>query len=306
MTGFLVRRLAHSAVVLLVVVTAVFFLFRLAPGDPARLVAGLGASEEAVAQVRRELGLDRPLWAQYLGYLRDLSRLDLGRSILYGQEAAAVIARRVPATLLLTATSLAVALAVSVPVGIASAVAPGSALDRVGMAASVALLSIPNFWLGLLLMTLFAVRLRWLPAAGSGTAAALVLPSLAIAARLIALFARTVRSALAEVLRHDYVRTATAKGLSRARVITRHALRNALIPLVTLVGLQVGYLLGGSVVVETLFSYQGLGLLLITAAGARDYAVVQGLTILYVVLFLAINLAVDAAYARIDPRIQYR
>ena len=306
MVGYLVRRLTHSAVVLLVVVSAVFFLFRLAPGDPARQLAGLGASEEAVARVRQQLGLDWPLWQQYVAYLSGLLRLDFGQSLLYGQDTMQVIVKRLPPTVALTASSLGLALAIGVPVGIASAVAPGSRVDRYGMLASVLLLSIPNFWLGLLLISAFAVQLGWLPAGGSTGIASLVLPSTAIAARLVALFARTARSSLSETLRLEYVRTAAAKGLRRHVVIVRHALRNALIPVVTLVGLQIGYLLGGSVVVETVFAYQGLGLLLITAAGARDYAVVQALTVLYVTVFLMLNLVVDVLYARLDPRVQYR
>lgn len=306
MTRFLMRRTFRAIVVLAVVVTAVFFVFRLAPGDPARLVAGLGASEAAVAAVRAEMGLDRPLVTQYLAYVRGLIRMDLGRSILYGDRIAAVVAEHVPRTLVLTAAALGLALLIGLPAGIASAVWPGSTIDRVATAGTVALLSIPNFWLGLLLISLFAVQLQWLPAGGSGSLSALILPSLAIAARLAAVFARTARSAMLDVLGQDYIRTAVAKGIASRRVVLRHGLRNALIPVVTVVGLQLGYLLGGSVVVETLFSYSGLGFLLINAVGVRDYAVVQALTLVYVAAFLAINLLVDMAYAAIDPRIQYQ
>ncbi|MBE3597834.1 MAG: ABC transporter permease [Limnochordaceae bacterium] len=306
MVRFVLRRAAQAVGVLALVLTAVFFSFRLAPGDPARLAAGLGASEEAVARVRAEMGLDRPLAAQYLSYLEGLARLDLGRSTLYGRDIAGAIAKSLPATLALAASSLLTALVLGIPAGIVSALRPGSMLDRLASTLSVALLSIPNFWLGLLLMSGFAIRLQWLPAGGSGTLATLVLPSIAVAARLVALFSRTARSALLEVLGQEYVRTAVAKGLRPATVVVKHALRNASIPIVTLLGLQVGYLLGGSVVVESLFSYQGVGFMLITAAGARDYAMVQSLTILYVATFLVVNLLVDLAYARIDPRIQYR
>ncbi len=306
MGRFVLRRVLQAAGVLALVLTAVFFLFRLAPGDPARLVAGLGASEEAVERIRSEMGLDRPLVVQYFAYLRGLVRLDLGRSILYGDDVAAAIAKSLPPTLALAGAALCLALGLGIPAGVASAVWPGSLVDRLASAASVALLSIPNFWLGLLLMTVFAIRWQWLPAGGSDAPASLVLPATAVAARLVALFARTARSALLEVLSQEYVRTAVAKGLGPGTVIFKHALRNSLIPVVTLLGLQVGYLLGGSVVVESLFAYQGIGFLLITAAGARDYATVQSLTILYVGTFLAINLLVDLAYARLDPRIQYR
>ncbi|BAS28070.1 glutathione ABC transporter permease [Limnochorda pilosa] len=306
MARFLIRRTLRAIIVLAVVVTAVFFVFRMAPGDPARLVAGLGASEEAVAAVRAEMGLDRPLVSQYVSYVQGLFHMDLGRSVLYGKDIAAVIAEHVPRTLGLAAAALGLALLIGLPAGIASAVWPGSVIDQVAAAGTVALLSIPNFWLGLLLISLFAVQLHWLPAGGSGSAWALVLPAVAVAARLAAVFARTARSAMLDVLGQDYIRTAVAKGIASRRVVLRHGLRNALIPVVTVVGLQLGYLLGGSVVVETLFSYSGLGFLLINAVGVRDYAVVQALTLVYVAAFLAINLLVDLAYAAIDPRIQYQ
>lgn len=302
---FALRRAFRAVILLMVVVTVVFFVFRLAPGDPARLVAGLGASEEAVATVRAQMGLDQPLVVQYVQYVKGLLHLKLGRSILYGDGIAAVVVEHLGPTLILTAAALGLALLIGLPAGIASAVWPGSVVDRVATAATVALLSIPNFWLGLLLITLFAIQLGWLPAGGSGSVSTLVLPALAIAARLAAVFARTARSSMLDVLGQDYIRTAVAKGVPSLRVVSRHGLRNALIPVVTVVGLQLGYLLGGSVVVETLFSYPGMGFLLINAVGVRDYAVVQALTLVYVAAFLTINFVVDMAYGAIDPRIQY-
>lgn len=302
---FALRRAFRAVILLMVVVTVVFFVFRLAPGDPARLVAGLGASEEAVATVRAQMGLDQPLVVQYVQYVKGLLHLKLGRSILYGDGIAAVVVEHLGPTLILTAAALGLALLIGLPAGIVSAVWPGSVVDRVATAATVALLSIPNFWLGLLLITLFAIQLGWLPAGGSGSVSTLVLPALAIAARLAAVFARTARSSMLDVLGQDYIRTAVAKGVPSLRVVSRHGLRNALIPVVTVVGLQLGYLLGGSVVVETLFSYPGMGFLLINAVGVRDYAVVQALTLVYVAAFLTINFVVDMAYGTIDPRIQY-
>lgn len=302
---FALRRAFRAVILLMVVVTVVFFVFRLAPGDPARLVAGLGASEEAVATVRAQMGLDQPLVVQYVQYVKGLLHLKLGRSILYGDGIAAVVVEHLGPTLILTAAALGLALLIGLPAGIASAVWPGSVVDRMATAATVALLSIPNFWLGLLLITLFAIQLGWLPAGGSGSVSTLVLPALAIAARLAAVFARTARSSMLDVLGQDYIRTAVAKGVPSLRVVSRHGLRNALIPVVTVVGLQLGYLLGGSVVVETLFSYPGMGFLLINAVGVRDYAVVQALTLVYVAAFLTINFVVDMAYGTIDPRIQY-
>lgn len=302
---FALRRAFRALILLMVVVTVVFFVFRLAPGDPARLVAGLGASEEAVATVRAQMGLDQPLVVQYVQYVKGLLHLKLGRSILYGDGIAAVVVEHLGPTLILTAAALGLALLIGLPAGIVSAVWPGSVVDRMATAATVALLSIPNFWLGLLLITLFAIQLGWLPAGGSGSVSTLVLPALAIAARLAAVFARTARSSMLDVLGQDYIRTAVAKGVPSLRVVSRHGLRNALIPVVTVVGLQLGYLLGGSVVVETLFSYPGMGFLLINAVGVRDYAVVQALTLVYVAAFLTINFVVDMAYGTIDPRIQY-
>lgn len=302
---FALRRAFRAVILLMVVVTVVFFVFRLAPGDPARLVAGLGASEEAVATVRAQMGLDQPLVVQYVQYVKGLLHLKLGRSILYGDGIAAVVVEHLGPTLILTAAALGLALLIGLPAGIVSAVWPGSVVDRMATAATVALLSIPNFWLGLLLITLFAIQLGWLPAGGSGSVSTLVLPALAIAARLAAVFARTARSSMLDVLGQDYIRTAVAKGVPSLRVVSRHGLRNALIPVVTVVGLQLGYLLGGSVVVETLFSYPGMGFLLINAVGVRDYAVVQALTLVYVAAFLTINFVVDMAYGTIDPRIQY-
>lgn len=302
---FALRRAFRALILLMVVVTVVFFVFRLAPGDPARLVAGLGASEEAVATVRAQMGLDQPLVVQYVQYVKGLLHLKLGRSILYGDGIAAVVVEHLGPTLILTAAALGLALLIGLPAGIVSAVWPGSVVDRMATAATVALLSIPNFWLGLLLITLFAIQLGWLPAGGSGSVSTLVLPALAIAARLAAVFARTARSSMLDVLGQDYIRTAVAKGVPSLRVVSRHGLRNALIPVVTVVGLQLGYLLGGSVVVETLFSYPGMGFLLINAVGVRDYAVVQALTLVYVAAFLTINFVVDMAYGAIDPRIQY-
>ncbi len=275
------------------------------PGDPAALIAGPGATQAQIDRLRGELGLDAPLGVQYLAFLRDLLRGDLGPSLSFGRPVAVVVATRIAPTLALMATSIALTLVLAVPAGILAAVRPLAGTSQTVMAATILLLSVPNFLVGLLLMDLLVVRLGWLPAAGTGGLAFLVMPTLAIAARLVALVCRTTRASVVEVLGEDFVRTARAKGLGGLGVLFRHALRPALVPIVTMVGLQAGYLLGGSVVVETLFAYQGLGQAMINAVAMRDYFLVQGIALVYVVGFLLLNLAVDLSYALVDPRIRY-
>ncbi|HEY8418118.1 MAG TPA: ABC transporter permease [Limnochordales bacterium] len=306
MARHIILRLLRALIVAFIVVTAVFFAFRLTPGDPARQIAGLGASEEAVRRVRVELGLDRPVWEQYVDYLAGVARLDLGRSHIYARPVLDIILEHLPPTLALAGAAMGLAVVLGVPIGIISALKPYSWFDAVVTFLSVSLLSIPNFWLGLILINYFAVRLNWLPAGGYGGLSFLILPAVAVAARILALVSRTVRSSVLETVQQDYVRTARAKGLPEAVVVGKHILRNALIPVITLVGMQTGYLLGGSIVIETLFSYQGTGWLFISGIGMRDYALVQGLTIFYTLGFLLLTLVVDLVYTWVDPRIRYR
>jgi ABC-type dipeptide/oligopeptide/nickel transport system permease component len=282
-----------------------FLVFRLVPGDPAALIAGPGATQAQIDRLRGELGLDRPLWRQYASFLGGLARGDLGPSLAFGRPVAAVVATRIGPTLALMAASIVVTVAIAVPVGLIAAVRPLGPSSQALMAATILLLSVPNFLVGLLLMDLFVVRLGWLPAAGTGGLAFLVMPTLAIAARLVALVSRTARASVVEVLSQDYLRTARAKGLGGTAILVRHALRPALIPIVTMVGLQAGYLLGGSIVIETLFAYQGLGQAMINAVAVRDYFLVQGIALVYVVAFLLLNLLVDLSYAVVDPRVRY-
>jgi ABC-type dipeptide/oligopeptide/nickel transport system permease component len=282
-----------------------FLLFRLVPGDPAALIAGPGGTQAQIERIRGDLGLDQPLWAQYLAFLGGLVRGDLGPSLAFGRPVAAVVASRVGPTLALTAASIALTVALAVPAGLTAAIRPLGRGSQAIMAATILLLSVPNFLVGLLLMDLFVVRLNWLPAAGTGGLVFLVMPTLAIAARLIALVGRTTRASVVEVLSEDYVRTGRAKGLGETALLFRHALRPALIPIVTMIGLQAGYLLGGSIVIETLFAYQGLGQAMINAVAMRDYFLVQGIALVYVVAFLLLNLLVDLSYAAIDPRVRY-
>lgn len=305
MGPFALRRLLLLLPQALGIATMIFVLFRLVPGDPATIVAGPGATQEQIETLRRDLGLDRSLWAQYAQFLGDLARGNLGTSLSLRQPVTHVLAARLGPSAALMAASLALTVALAVPAGVAAAVRPHSAAAQVVMGTSVLALSIPNFLLGMILMQYLSVRWRLLPAAGTGGLAFLVMPTLAIAARLVALVSRTTRASVMEILGEEFVRTARAKGLAPRVVLYRHALRPALVPIVTMIGLQAGYLLGGSIVVETLFAYQGLGQAMITAVSLRDYFLVQGITLLYVVGFLLVNLVVDLSYAAFDPRIRY-
>jgi ABC-type dipeptide/oligopeptide/nickel transport system permease component len=300
-TSRLVQLLPHG----LLILSLIFVLFRLVPGDPAVIAAGLTATPEQISAMRHVLGLDRPLWTQYLSFLWHLLHADLGTSVTFGLPVVDVVGHRVPATAALAASSLLVAIGIGAPIGILGALRPRGRSGQAASATAVLLLAIPNFWLGLLLINLVAVRLRWLPVAGTGGVAFLAMPTMAIAARLVGVVSRTTRASLVEVLGEDYIRTAQAKGLARTPLLLRHALRPALIPIVTVVGLQAGYLLGGSLVIESLFDWQGLGQAMIHAVAMRDYFLVQGITVFYVFGFLLLNLIVDISYAMWDPRLRY-
>lgn len=304
MTSYLLSRLAQALLVLLGVSLVVFLLLRLAPGDPARALLPEGASAEDLAAVRAQLGLDQPLPVQYARFLGGALRGDLGSSIMQDRPALELVLARLPATLQLTAAAFAVALAVAVPVGILAAVRRDSWLDYVSSGLALIGQSMPVYWLGLLLILVFAVRLRWLPTSGYGLRQ-IVLPAIALGAGLMALATRLVRSGMLETLAEDYVRTARAKGLSERLVLLRHAFRNTLIPLVTVLGLQFGTLLGGAVVTETVFSWPGVGTLAITAIAQRDYPIVQAVVLVVSACFVGINLAVDMLYAAIDPRVRH-
>ncbi len=306
MPAYLTSRLLQLVPHALVILTLIFVLFRLVPGDPAVIAAGMTATPEQISAMHHLLGLDRPLWVQYLSFLWHLAHVDLGTSVTFGLPVVGVVGHRLPATATLAASSLAVAVGIGVPIGMLEAVRPRGLSGQAASAIAIALLAIPNFWLGLLLINVFAVRLHWLPVAGTGGIVFLLMPTIAIAARLVAVVSRTTRASLVEVLHEDYIRTAQAKGLGRTPVLLRHALRPALIPIITVVGLQAGYLLGGSLVIETLFDWQGLGQAMINAVAMRDYFLVQGITVFYVFGFLMLNLAVDLSYAAWDPRVRYQ
>ncbi len=305
MSAYILRRLVLAVPTLVGVTLVVFALIRLVPGDPARLVLGLQASEEEVQRLRVQLGLDQPLPVQYARFLARLLQGDLGRSVVTGEPVLREIGARLPATVQLAVASTVVATLAGVAAGVVSATRQSSWWDYAVMTVALFGISLPVFWLGLMLMLLFSVHLRWLPAGGYGTPAHLVLPTVTLAAFSVAIIARMTRSSLLEVLHQDYVRTAWAKGLSSRAVVLRHALKNALIPVVTVIGLQFGGLLGGAILTETVFAWPGMGRLLVGAIVARDYPVVQGTVLVFAALFTLVNLAVDVLYAYVDPRIHY-
>ncbi len=305
MAAYLIRRLLLFIPTIWVALTLVFVIFRLVPGDPARLMAGDAATEEAIAALRTEMGLDRSIVAQYFSYLGDLLQGDLGKSRVYQQNALEPLLDRLPNTMVLALAAMAIALVVGIAAGVVSALKPGSVLDRFSMFIAVIGVSLPSFWLGLMLITLFSVRLDLLPVAGYNERAAIILPAVTLAANQMAVLARMTRSTMLGVLSQDYIRTARAKGLRERIVVTLHALRNALIPTMTVAGMQLGYLLGGSLVVEAVFAWPGLGRLMFESIQQRDYPLIQAIVLVFAVLMLAVNLIVDVLYVAVDPRVRY-
>jgi peptide/nickel transport system permease protein len=313
MTNYIIRRLLLAIPVLLGASFIVFWSIRWVRGDPARAIAGELATPAMIAQVREQLGLDRPVPVQYGIYLSRVVQGDLGRSIRTGVPVTNEIIRRLPNTLQLTVASLVLSAAIGIPIGIFSATRPNSWFDGGSMTFALLGVSMPIFWLGLMLMILFSVLLpRWLelpgpvlPPTGSGTWKHMVMPTIALAASSMAIQARMTRACMLEVLRQDYIRTARAKGLLELKVIYRHALRNAMIPIVTIIGLQFGALLGGAVITETVFAWPGIGRLLVEAISFRDYPVIQGSILVITAGFVFTNLVVDVLYAYLDPRVKY-
>ena len=305
MTRFLARRLALTVPVLLGVATLVFSLIHLIPGDPAQAMLGEAAPQADVQELRHRLGLDRPLFEQYAIFLRGLVRGDLGTSLRTGAPVTSQIVERMPATFELAAAAMLVAILVSMPLGIAAAVRRGTVVDHAAMTLSLAGVSVPNFWLGPLMAIVFAVELGWLPVSGRGTWAHLVLPAVSLGAALAAILARMTRTTMLEELREQYVQAARARGVSRLRAVLRHAFRNSLIPVVTLIGLQFGAVLTGAVITETIFAWPGIGRLLIQSIGFRDYPLVQGCILLIALTYVGVNLLTDMLYGVLDPRIRY-
>jgi ABC-type dipeptide/oligopeptide/nickel transport system permease component len=305
MLRYLAQRLAMVPLIILGVITILFVIFKLVPGDEATLAAGATATQAEIAAMRIHLGLDQPVVWQYLHYLIGLLHGNLGYSSTFRGNPFWAIAERIPATLRLMTAAIMLTVAVGVPAGVIAGANQNRWPDHLISNLVVSLLAIPNFWLGMVLTTVLSVNLGWLPSFGMNGWASLVLPTLALAARLIALVARTTRGMVVEEMRKDYVRTARAKGLRRRIVLTRHVLRNVLIPIVTVIGLQAGYLLGGSVVIERLFAWPGIGDLMLTGVSARDFTLVQGTALFFVAGFLLINIVVELLYRVINPRLRY-
>ncbi len=303
MLTFLIRRLLLAMPVLLGVVFVVMLTVELIPGDAVALMLGEHATKEAVAKLRDYLGLDKPLLVRYVEYVGRLVKGDLGRSIQQNRPVVDELADAWPATLELTIAALLIAAGVGVTAGVVSAVWPNSFFDAVARLGSLFGLSMPVFWTGLVLIVVFALWLPWLPVGGAGSPAHLVLPAITLALPSVAMVARMTRSSVLEVLREDYVRTARAKGVTEQLVVAKHALRNAAIPILTLLGLQAGQLMGGAVLTETVFAWPGLGRLMVKAIFARDYVLLQGAVLIFAMAFVVINLAVDLAYGALDPRI---
>jgi ABC-type dipeptide/oligopeptide/nickel transport system permease component len=305
MLTFLLRRLALAVPTLVGVLVVVFLLLYVAPGDPVQEMVGERADAETIARLRRELRLDEPLPVQFASYIGGVVRGDLGRSYITNRPILGDILDRFPKTLLLAGAAMAIAATVGITVGALSARKPGGWFDRVALSLTYLGISFPVYWVGLLLILLFAVMLRWLPPSGYGRPIYLVLPALALGSRSIAFLARVTRSAMLEVLGGDFVRTARAKGLRERAVIVRHALRNALIPVITVLGLDFGYYLTGSILTETIFSWPGLGRYVVNAIARRDLPAIQGSVLFLSVVFVLVNLATDVAYAKADPRVAY-
>jgi len=300
---FVIRRLLLAVPVLLGVVFVVMLTVQLIPGDAVQLMLGEHATQEAVAKLRDYLGLDKPLLVRYVQYVERLVTGDLGRSIQQNRPVVDELADGWPATLELTVAALVIATALGVAAGVVSAAWPNSLFDAVARLGSLFGLSMPVFWTGLVLIVVFSLWLPWLPVGGVGSPSHLVLPAVTLALPSVAMVARMTRSSVLEVLREDYVRTARAKGVAERLVVAKHALRNAAIPILTLLGLQAGQLMGGAVLTESVFSWPGLGRLMIKAIFARDYVLLQGAVLVFALAFVLINLAVDVAYGALDPRI---
>ncbi len=306
MLGYFLRRLAGTIPVLIAVSILVFGFVRMLPGDPARLVAGPDASESDVRAVRQEMGLDRPIYWQYVHYVGQVVQGNLGRSSRTRQPVSYEIGQRFMPTFWLTLAAMGWAIVAGMGIGVISGVKRGRWQDQGGMVLAVSGLSFPPFWLGLLLIDMFSVRLGWLPTGGYESPASIVMPSFTLGLGVAAVLARFTRSAFVEVASEDFVRTARAKGLPERRVVWTHTLRNALIPVITMTGLQFGFLLGGAVVVETVFAWPGLGRLLVDSISFRDYPVIQAEILLFSLEFILINLAVDLLYAVVNPEIRLR
>jgi ABC-type dipeptide/oligopeptide/nickel transport system permease component len=308
--NFLRKRFIHMIPVLFGIVLVVFLMVRLIPGDPARIMLGTHATPERLSELRAELGLDEPIWRQFLLFMGNVVQGDLGTSLVYRRSVFDVILDRLPPTLFLITYAAIMSLALTIPLALVAAVRQNSLPDQSVRVGSTMALSMPSFWLGLNLLVIFAVRLRWFPVAGYGEDFLdrvwhLFLPALTITLAMAPILIRSLRSGLIDVLRAPYVEFARAKGIRETRVLHRHVLRNAMISTVTILGLNIGWLMGGSVVIETVFSIPGLGSLMVSSIFARDYPVIQGVTLIFGFLVIMVNLLTDVVYSALDPRVTY-
>ena len=305
MGRYFIKRLISTIPLLLVISFLVFMFIHMIPGDPAKLIAGQDSTQAEVETVRKQLGLDQPLLKQYGQYMKGLVTGDLGDSIRNGKSVVETIAPRLKPTIMLTVSAMIWATIIGVALGIISAVFHGRILDYVGMIIAISGISVPSFWLGLELIQGFSVAVDWLPTGGLDSWQSYILPSLTMGAGIMAILARFTRSSMLETMREDYVRTARAKGLKESLVVMRHAFKNSLIEIITVAGLQIGGLLSGSVMAETVFSIPGLGRLLVDSINFRDYKVVQALLLFFAAEYIFINLIVDVLYGVINPKVRY-
>lgn len=301
---FALRRLARLGITVVLIASIVFFIVRVLPGDPASVIAGIDADLAAVENIREQLGLADPLVVQFARWLWSALRFDFGLSLISSEPAMALVLQRLPLTFALAMMGFTVALVIAVPLGVASAVNRWGPVDYLGMAVSQLGMAIPGFWLGILLLLLFSVRLRWFPLFGADSFSHLVLPSIALGASRGALLLRYVRTATIEEFGREYVTTARAMGFRPASIRYRHVLRNALLPVITIAAIQFGYLLGGTIIIEQVFSLPGLGRLLLSAIQQRDFAVIQAGVVFVAVAFSLVNFAADLLYHMVDPRIR--
>ena len=302
MYKYICKRILMMIPVIIGVSLLVFLVLKMTPGDPARVVAGSEADEATVEQIREELGLNKPVLQQYVDYMLNLLHGDMGTSYTTNKPVAEEILARMPTTFILAFAGVFVAVLIGIPLGIISATKQYSILDYISTLLALGGVAMPNFWLGLMLILLFSLKLGWLPSGGGDSWTAYVLPAITLGVGATANFMRTTRSSMLEVIRQDYIRTARAKGAGEGRVVMHHALRNAMIPVITVIGLQIGTLLGGAVVNETVFSLPGLGTLMINAINQKNEPVVLGCLITFAIIFSLVNLLIDILYALIDPR----
>jgi peptide/nickel transport system permease protein len=307
--GFLGRRLLQLVPVAIGITIVVFFMLRLIPGDPVRIMLGSRATPEAIASLERSLGLDKPIWEQYFYFVRNLAQGNLGVSLLYRQPVRELVLERLPATLWLVAYSAVLAVIITVPLAIVAARHKDHAVDQAIRGSTLLTLAMPSFWVGIIFMMVFSLRLDLFPVSGFGDDVRdrlyhLFLPSLTVALSLSAILIRSLRSSIIAVTLADFVETARAKGLTERRIMFKHILRNALISTVTILGVNIGWLIGGTVVIENLFGIPGLGALMLTSISGRDYPMVQGITLVFAVLVVGVNILTDLTYAIIDPRVR--